>query len=333
MTRSNLMESLESRQLMAAAPTVTSLLADNRGEVTLTFSRAVNNISSNTVKVFLAGPDGVIGTVDDVRKTDIGIKYFQASNRLTINAYSDINQIYRVRLEDDIVSTNDARKLDGEFTGTSTGNGKPGGDFNFSTRRDRSVAPTVRMYTSAGSINVRLLGTATGIERTIQNFNDYVNAGRYDGTIFHRKITVADGGIGITQAGGFTGTGETNNGSFVEPSQTIPAYGPIPLESGVLSNLAGTIAMARTSDPNSATSQFFFNNTDNTVLDKSSSSDGYAVFGQITNSAGFDTIGRVYDAPNVSVGQSGVFSTLPQIDGNNITIRRVATIMKIDAVA
>jgi len=120
---------------------------------------------------------------------------------------------------------------------------------------------------------------------SVNNFLKYVASGFYTGTIFHRVVPNV-----IVQAGGFT-TGL---------NQMTPTYAPITLESNNgLNNLTGTLAMARTSDPNSATSQFYVNLVDNTSLDyASSASPGYAVFGKVTT--GIKVINAIGAVPTVS---------------------------------
>jgi cyclophilin family peptidyl-prolyl cis-trans isomerase len=104
--------------------------------------------------------------------------------------------------------------------------------------------------------------------QTVDNFVKYVKAGFYEGTVFHRVIP----GF-MVQGGGFTADGRQK-----------PTRPPIGLEvSGGLKNLTGTIAMARTNDPDSATGQFFINVADNDFLNHSDSNDGYAVFGKVSS--------------------------------------------------
>lgn len=131
------------------------------------------------------------------------------------------------------------------------------------------VGPKVRLATSAGDIVVVL--EPDKAPRTVENFLRYVRAGHYDGTIFHRVI---DGFM--IQGGGMT----------AQMSER-PTRAPIALEAGNgLSNVRGAIAMARTSDPNSATAQFFINVVDNPRLD--SFGGGYAVFGRVAD--GMDVV-------------------------------------------
>jgi peptidyl-prolyl cis-trans isomerase A (cyclophilin A) len=148
-------------------------------------------------------------------------------------------------------------------------------------------APKVRLATSAGDIVVTL--DAAKAPRTVENFLRYVRDGHYDGTVFHRVI---DGFM--IQGGGMTA-------NMAEK----PTRAPIPLEAGNgLSNVRGAIAMARTSDPNSATAQFFINVVDNPRLD--SFGGGYAVFGQV--SEGMDVVDQIR---TVAVAARGPHQNVP----------------------
>jgi len=141
--------------------------------------------------------------------------------------------------------------------------------------------PRIEMQTSAGRIVVELDRTRAPL--TVANFLQYVDDGFYDGTIFHR--VVADF---VAQGGGYTP-------DFEEKA----AREPVVNESGNgLSNMHGTLAMARTNDPHSATAQFFFNLADNARLDPSPARWGYAVFGRVVEGLGVvDDIGRKPTGP------------------------------------
>lgn len=125
-------------------------------------------------------------------------------------------------------------------------------------------APQVIMETSAGNITLALNPKAAPL--TVENFLTYVDAGFYDDLIFHRVI---DGFM--IQGGGF-------DQSLVQQSTRDPIRNEA--DNG-LSNTRGTIAMARTQDPHSATAQFFINLEDNRQLDQRGSQWGYAVFGEV----------------------------------------------------
>jgi peptidyl-prolyl cis-trans isomerase A (cyclophilin A) len=161
----------------------------------------------------------------------------------------------------------------------------------FAQNGAQAVHPSVLLKTSEGDIRVELYPEKA--PRTVANFLDYVKSGQYNGTIFHRVIP----GFMI-QGGGYTT-------SFAEK----PTRAPIPLESrNDLKNMTGTIAMARTSDPNSATAQFFINTVDNAGLDyPNPDGNGYAVFGKVTT--GMDVVKKIEGTPTTS---RGPMSDVPQ---------------------
>ena len=148
-----------------------------------------------------------------------------------------------------------------------------------------ALAQKVRLATSLGDIVVEL--DQAKAPKTVDNFLQYVNAGHYDGTVFHRVIDNF-----MIQGGGMK----------ADMSEK-PTRAPIPLESrNGLTNLRGTLAMARTMDPNSATAQFFINLKDNAFLDQANSRDGngYAVFGKVV--AGMDVVDKIKAVPTGSKG-------------------------------
>lgn len=148
----------------------------------------------------------------------------------------------------------------------------------------QSASPTVRIVTSMGEIVVTL--NAEAAPRTVENFLQYVDAGFYSGTLFHRVIDDF-----MIQGGGF-------DTSY----QPKPTQAPIRNEAdNGLTNARGTIAMARTSAPHSATAQFYINLKDNDFLDHSAPTPrgwGYAVFGVVVEGMDVvDAIGRVSTGP------------------------------------
>ncbi|MGH8204296.1 MAG: peptidylprolyl isomerase [Steroidobacteraceae bacterium] len=135
----------------------------------------------------------------------------------------------------------------------------------------------VRFETSLGDFTVEVDEESAPI--SAKNFLRYVDEGFFDGTIFHRVIP----GFMI-QGGGFTAQMENKAGH--EPIRNEAANG--------LKNLRGTLAMARTNDPHSASSQFFVNLVDNDFLNQRSGNAGYAVFGRVVG--GIDVIDRIAKA-------------------------------------
>jgi peptidyl-prolyl cis-trans isomerase A (cyclophilin A) len=148
----------------------------------------------------------------------------------------------------------------------------------------QAADPVVVLKTSLGEIDIQLDPKSAPISSA--NFLAYVKDKFYDGTIFHRIIP----GF-VVQGGGFT------------PDMTEKTTKP-PIKNEAtngLKNLRGTISMARTNDPDSATSQFFLNLVDNGALDPGMNGAGYAVFGKITK--GLDVLDKMAQVPTTTVGQ------------------------------
>ncbi len=148
-----------------------------------------------------------------------------------------------------------------------------------------ALAQKVRMATTLGDIVIEL--DAEKAPKSAANFVQYVKAGHFDGTIFHRVIPSF-----MVQGGG------------MKPDMTQKTTrAPIVLESkNGLRNVRGSVAMARTGDPNSATSQFFVNVVDNAFLDADNARDGngYAVFGKVID--GMDVVDRMREVPTKTEG-------------------------------
>lgn len=167
-----------------------------------------------------------------------------------------------------------------------------------------ALAAQVQFETNVGNFVVDVNEKAA--PKTAANFLRYVNEGFYNNTIFHRVIANF-----MVQGGGFE--------AGMLQKET---HAPIPLESkNGLTNKRGTIAMARTMDPNSATSQFFINLKNNHFLDANQSPDGngYAVFGQVVS--GMDTIDKIAQVKTHSVGYHD------DVPLRNVVIKK-ATVLK-----
>ncbi|MBX3695508.1 MAG: peptidyl-prolyl cis-trans isomerase [Steroidobacteraceae bacterium] len=159
----------------------------------------------------------------------------------------------------------------------------------------------IRFTTSLGDFDVELNDKEAPVSSA--NFLAYVDAGFFDGTLFHRVIP----GFMI-QGGGMT-SGLAQK-STREPIANEAKNG--------LRNLRGTLAMARTSDINSATSQFFVNLVDNAFLDHSPGNYGYAVFGRVT--AGMDTVDQI---AKVKTGRSKGHADVPVDEVVVLSARRI----------
>ena len=160
----------------------------------------------------------------------------------------------------------------------------------------QDTPPRVALETSHGTIVLELNPEKAPI--TVENFLDYVDRGWYDGTIFHRVIDDF-----MIQGGGFT--------SDLQRKITRPE---IENESkNGLSNKRGTISMARTGDPHSATAQFFINSVDNEGLDGKANNWGYAVFGEVVEGI------EVVDA--ISKVETGVKNGMPDVPAETVAIK------------
>ena len=147
-----------------------------------------------------------------------------------------------------------------------------------------AYAPQVQVFTSMGNFTIELNPERAPL--TVANFLAYVDAGHYTNTLFHRAVANF-----VIQGGGFN--------TDYSPK---PAPNKVPNESGNgLSNVRGTVGLARTSEPHAGNAQFYVNLNDNAALDPNASRWGYAVFGRVT--AGMEVVDRI---GNVATGAHGV---------------------------
>ncbi len=151
-------------------------------------------------------------------------------------------------------------------------------------KTEKESNPLVVFETTKGKLTIELYPKEAPI--TVENFLRYVNEGFYAGTVFHRVIPRF-----VIQGGGMDA--DMNRMKTHEPIKNEADNG--------LKNLRGTLSMARTNDPNSATSQFFINLVDNAALDKSATSAGYAVFGKVVR--GLDIVDAIAAVETTTKGQ------------------------------
>jgi len=164
------------------------------------------------------------------------------------------------------------------------------------------MATKIEMVTSMGTMQIELDEEKAPV--TVENFVGYANDGFFDGTIFHRVIN----GFMI-QCGGM-------NPDLSQKENKAPIVNEA---NNGLKNDKGTLAMARTNDPNSATSQFFINHADNAFLNCAGPSNpGYAVFGKVTD--GMDIVEAI---ANVKTGRSGMYDDVPT---ETVTIESVKVV-------
>ena len=153
-------------------------------------------------------------------------------------------------------------------------------------------APQVKFSTSEGDFVVEVYPDKA--PKTVENFLQYVRDKHYDGTIFHRVINNF-----MIQGGGY-------DASYAEKKTRAPVEheGREALAKGGPKNTVGTLAMARTNDPDSATAQFFINVRDNDFLNPSAQAPGYTVFGKVVS--GLETVNKIKAVPT---GAGGPFSS------------------------
>ncbi|HYW55714.1 MAG TPA: peptidylprolyl isomerase [Polaromonas sp.] len=160
----------------------------------------------------------------------------------------------------------------------------------------QSAPPKVKFATSAGDFVVEVYPDKA--PKTVENFLQYVKDKHYDGTVFHRVIENF-----MIQGGGY-------DAKYAEKKTRAPVQheGREALSKGGDKNVVGTLAMARTNDPNSASSQFFINVKDNDFLNPSAQAHGYTVFGKVVS--GMDVVTKIKATPT---GPGGPFpSDVPQ---------------------
>ena len=176
---------------------------------------------------------------------------------------------------------------------------------SYSAHAGAKVGPNMRMTTNFGVIEIEL--NRVKAPATVDNFLKYADDGFYNGTIFHRVIP------------GFMIQG----GGFKPGLEKQPTREPIKNEAANgLKNVVGSIAMARTGDPHSATSQFFINTATNDSLDKENARDGwgYTVFGKVIK--GMDVLRKIESTPT---GRSGPYRDVPKQD---VIIEKVERVSK-----
>ena len=180
---------------------------------------------------------------------------------------------------------------------------------SYSIHAADKVGPIMRMTTNFGVIKIEL--NRAKAPNTVDNFLKYADDGLYNGTIFHRVMS----GFMI-QGGGFKPGFEKQ--PTREPIKNEAANG--------LKNTVGSIAMARTGDPHSATSQFFINTANNDFLNKENAGDGwgYTVFGKVVE--GMDVVQKI---ESVATGNNGRYRNVPKKD---VIIEKVERATKNDGV-
>lgn len=339
-SQSKFIEPLEGRQLLSVTTRISSVTADNRGEVIMSVTAPLNaaTVTKSGVQAYTAGPDGKLGTTDDVH-LPASVRYSSSLNRITVNAQVSADVAYRVRIVSSRVKDANGQQIDGEFNGGSSasGNGRAGGIFEFAATRDTSGTPTARLYTSAGTISLTLYRALKPI--SVANFLNYANSGDYDGIFVTRAYP--NSSPFVEQLGGLKVNGSNQ---VVE----VPDGSPIPSEfntNGVITNGAYTVAFALSgSSNNTATNEFFFNQQNNgSNLDNQNG--GFTVFATANNKSSIATIKAIAAKQEVDLSSLNNTELLNQVPVNStydgtlnpsqdlVVIRRVVTMNKVGAVA
>jgi len=191
------------------------------------------------------------------------------------------------------------------FTAFAGAESQPESDSAASAKKPNKASEPVQIVISTSKGDIKLELYADKAPKTVENFLKYANEGFYEGTIFHRVIN----GFMI-QGGGFD--------TDFQKKKTHP---PVENEAkNGLKNLRGTIAMARTADPHSATAQFFINHKNNTALDYPSRDGwGYCVFGKVTE--GMDVVDEI---AKTATGSNKVFRQ--NVPKETIEIKKVTVV-------
>jgi cyclophilin family peptidyl-prolyl cis-trans isomerase len=272
---------------------VKSVFADNRMGVTINLSgegARASTVSTNSIIMTTAGPNGTFGNSDDVR-IGINVSYSSSKKQITIRPKNNPtpNTRYRVKIFASRLLGKDGHRLDGEFTGKfNSGNGTPGGDFIFQTTNDTSAQPTVRFQTNFGNVDIKLF-RGSGPERstpiTVAYFLGIINARSYDNLFIHRlarDFVIQFGGLNLNSQGQIGQTPSPNPvGVQAEPGNN---------------NLRGTVAFAL--GGGQADNEIFFNmaNNDGTNrtpqgqlitpnLDDGSNGGPFTAFAKVRNSS------------------------------------------------
>lgn len=305
-------EALEPRVLLSGdAPCITLIEADNRGEIVLFASERLNGntVNAQSIRITLAGDDGLLGTEDDVLAS-YTVNYDFTTEAIRVNANIAPSQQYAITINGDMIRDQQGNLLDAEFNGDGvpTGNGTAGGTGTiYAGQNQEDGTIRVRYQTVLGNIDLVLFAQDTPL--TVANFLEYANAGAWDNTFFHRLAFLNNNDPFVLQGGGFNADADYS---------MIPQNSPVLNEPGI-SNTFGTIAMAKVGgNPNSATNQWFFNLGNNSGnLDTQNG--GFTVFGEIQGAASFAVLDALIQSAVVNAtANGGAFNELPVLDASQV---------------
>lgn len=320
-----MIDTLEPRRLFAGSLLrVSSVTADNRGEILVQFSERATGVKGAAFQVYTAGADGKLYTSDDKRET-VGFTYSKGKKLLRIIANLTKDTPYRLKLDGKsrIRKESDNSLLDGDFvSGTrASGDGVAGGNYEMQVTRDKSATPTVKMRTALGDINLRIRKDVAPI--SADAFLVLLNKGSFDRLLITRSVG------DIIQLGGiqYNGNGDTTD-SLADLTETVAKeFGD---EVPVLSNIRGTVSFARSSTTGAASTEFFFNLGDNSPFDEAGGGgpSAFAPFAEVTTSQGFDTLDAVAAKETVGLNAGGfdLNGDGDGVDGQDIPVNDVAAV-------
>ncbi|MFG0252951.1 MAG: peptidylprolyl isomerase, partial [Phycisphaerales bacterium JB038] len=290
----------------AGGPRVTDLFTDSRGGVWVDFDEPldVGFIDAEALRVFAAGDDGLVGSADDTPVTGT-LTYDADARQVRFLPDTLVEQDYRVEIVGNRLFSADGEQFDGEFDGFLangySGDGVAGGTFHVAVDVSE-VTDVARMDYSVGTIDITLTADITPV--TVDNFYAYSEAGAWDGSFAHRSVEDF-----VVQGGGFLLDGS----SVIE----VDTFDPIvnEFDGDLMSNVRGTMSMAKLgNDPDSATSQWFYNVADNSSnLDAQNG--GFTVFATLRGGASYEVMDQINDLEIVDATDiNGALASLPVLE-------------------
>ncbi len=268
----------------AGGPRVADLFTDSHGGVWVDFDEPLDTsfIDSAALRVYAAGDDGLVGSADDTRVAG-RLTYDADARQVRFLPDELVEQDYRVEIIDNRLFSVSGERLDGEFAGLASngysGDGVEGGYFHAAVDVS-DISDVARMDYTVGTIDIDLTPDITPI--TVANFYAYINAGRWNDTFAHRAVEDF-----VVQGGGFYVDG--NSVSQVETFDPIVNE----FDGDLMSNVRGTMSMAKLgNDPDSATSQWFYNLEDNSSnLDAQNG--GFTVFATLRGGTAYEVMDQM----------------------------------------
>lgn len=295
------MEPLEQRMLLHN-PVITGVTADNRGEVLVRFDPGASEIdpagfNKQSVRMLSPGPDRILGTSDDQR-IPASVRYRADIQRLLVRAVSlEPGSGYLVRINSELVPVAPGFAIDGEFTGRfPSGDGQPGGDFQFQVKKDRSETPRARISTSEGPILLTM--RADWAPANVGYVLKDADAGNYDNTCFTRS----EPGV-LIQAGSL----QIRDNQVIERPGWVFAseYRKLPNIRGTVTKTVSPVVDPVTQLGHLPSNAFFFNLADNPQFD----ANDYNVFAEVATPEGLAVMDAIAAKPRVDLtGLMGPFA-------------------------